>query len=66
MRFLISLLIVCFFTKTNSQVNHYDISAYFDIENKKINIKQTLKFVNSTKKKLDYLNLQLEMKNYQI
>ena len=57
MRFLISLLIVCFFTKINSQVKHYDISAYFDIENKKINIKQTLKFVNSTKKKLDYLIL---------
>lgn len=41
----------------NSQENHYDINATFDLVNKKINTKQKLKFYNNSKIELHYLIL---------
>ena len=57
MRFLILLSILSFSIDLYSQENHYNIKAFFDIDNKEINIKQSLKFINKSDIKLSYLLL---------
>ena len=47
MRLIILIVIILFSLKSNSQVNQYQINARFDVIDKKIKIKQTLKFYNN-------------------
>ena len=55
MRFLILLSILSFSIDLCSQENSYKIKAFFDIDNKEINIKQSLKFINKSNIKLSHL-----------
>jgi hypothetical protein len=57
MRLIILIVIILFSLKSNSQVNQYQINARFDVIDKKIKIKQTLKFYNNSSKDLSFLIL---------
>ena len=57
MRLIILIVIILFYLKSNSQVNQYQINARFDVIDKKIKIKQTLKFYNNSSKDLSFLIL---------
>ena len=57
MRSVLVLFILFFNFILKSQENVYQIDAFFDLENKKININQKLKFFNNSNVELEYLIL---------
>ncbi len=57
MRPVLVLFFLFFIFILKSQENVYEIDAFFDLENKKININQKLKFFNNTNFELEYLIL---------
>ena len=57
MRSVLVLFLLFFNFILKSQENIYKIDAYFDLENKKININQNLRFFNNSNVELEYLIL---------
>ena len=57
MRLVLVLFFLSLHFVLNSQENVYQINALFDLENKKIKIKQNLKFFNNSNIELDFLIL---------